>query len=584
MNPLLSDQHRHLLRGSEVFAGLDDAELDVVLARAAWCSVPGGRRLYSAKEPSDALYILKSGSVGLFDGEPESDDWRFAGMIGPGGSIGAIGLLAQMPRKDTAQALRDSEVLRIDHAAFDELLRAFPAMLLALARNSTRRLLARAEREAPGSARTFALLGHDPAVATRELAGKLAAALAPFGHCEILDRATGEGHDSNWFAEREARTRYLIYVDSGDDPLWRRLCLRQADVLVLVADASQAASPWQGTTLDQAGPRHRPRHLLLMHPGDRVEYGAASRWLDGFRGSVRHHHLVDDSDTARVARLLAGKAIGLVLSGGGARGFAQIGVIRALREAGIEIDAVGGSSIGSIIGAGVAMGWDDDEMLRRNRRAFVQGKPLSDWTLPFVALTRGARTARLLREEFGDIDVADLRLPYFCMSTNLTRGCAVAHRRGLLWGWLRASSAVPGILPPVFLGGEVFADGALLNNLPTDEMRADGIGEIIAIDISGEEALVASVDEYSLPSALRVLLDHIDEPRRPWLVSILLRAGMLNTGPALDQRRALASRVIRPELNHIDLLDWNAYDRAIEAGYVFAREVLTPDSNATLVP
>src|SRR6185437_7717020 len=124
---------------------------------------------------------------------------------------------------------------------------------------------------------------------------------------------------------------------------------------------------------------------------------ARATWCSGTRPA--------SSFTERHTRGEPSSTTALVLSGGGARGFAQIGVIQALRETGIQIDSVVGTSIGAIIGAGIAYEWDDAKMREAYRRALVDGKPLRDWTLPLVALTRGARTTKLLREAFGEIDI-----------------------------------------------------------------------------------------------------------------------------------------------------------------------------------
>src|SRR6185369_16563668 len=146
--------------------------------------------------------------------------------------------------------------------------------------------------------------------------------------------------------------------------------------------------------------RRRPargRNLPIRRPIASCSGGA---WM-AYAPGAQLHHVRHASDVERVARLLTGRSIGLVLSGGGARGFAHIGVVRALREAGMRIDSVGGTSIGAIIGAGVAADWSDEEMLEKYRIAFVAGRPLKDYTFPFVSLVSGRRVAHLLREAFG---------------------------------------------------------------------------------------------------------------------------------------------------------------------------------------
>ncbi|HJU25526.1 MAG TPA: patatin-like phospholipase family protein, partial [Rhodanobacteraceae bacterium] len=359
------------------------------------------------------------------------------------------------------------------------------------------------------------------------------------------------------------------------DARWRQLCKRQADALLFVADADREPSPWPEVDEGDSQPTHsRPRHLVLLHPHPRFIYGAARDWRSALRdGGLRHHHARHGGDIARLARLLSGNGTGLVLSGGGARGFAQIGVIRALREAGIVIDSVIGTSIGAIIGAGVAYEWDDAKMREAYKRALVDGKPLSDWTLPLVALTRGGRTTMLLREAFGEIDIEDLPLDFACLSADLTSGCAAVHREGLLWFWLRASSAVPGILPPLLHDGHVYVDGAVINNLPTDVLSDEGLRHIIAVDISADDMLTAHVDETESPPWPAQWAQR-REGKRPDAFAILVRAGMLNSEAGSVRRRRLASLLLRPDLEAIGLLDWHEFERAIQAGYGYTRKML----------
>ena len=300
--------------------------------------------------------------------------------------------------------------------------------------------------------------------------------------------------------------------------------------------------------------------------------GAARRWLR-MTPDIPHHHVRGSADVRRVARLLTGRSLGLVLSGGGARGFTQIGVVRALREAGLEIDCVGGTSIGAIIGAGVALEWSDEEMFDNYYRSFVSGRPLRDYTLPMVALTRGRRVAMLLREQFGARDITDLPLPYFCCSSNLSSGQLVTHRDGPLWLWLRASCAIPGVLPPVCHHGQVYVDGAVMNNLPTDIMHAQQPGDIAAVDIGADDALRTTLEEYYTPPWWKLIFDfkrHV----RPGIFDILIRSGMVNAEIASADRHHLAKLLLKPPVTDIGLLDWKSYERAVEVGYHYALRVI----------
>lgn len=535
-----------------------------------WFGLPGGRPLYKQGEPADAMYLLVSGSLGSFDGPTV-----LTRLISAGDSVGEISLVSGENRQATVRALRDSELLRLDRAAFEALVSRYPQAMLGVARVAIARLQQRLRNEdSPGNARTFrpAAGGCRGAGArTCHAAGDDAGALR-----QLRGHRRGTRRRPRQRLVRRARGAVALCDLSGylrRCALWRQRCLRQADVL-LPAQAAQPARPWpEGAPLHPSRAGHRPRHLILLHPGRQPSLGAAQRWRAQFSGELHHHHVGGQADIARLARLISGHARGLVLAGGGARGLAHLGALRALHEAGHVFDSVGGTSIGAIIGAGVAAGWELGEMTEIYRRAFIEGRPLSDWTLPLVALTRGRRAALMLRRAFGALDIEDLTLPFFCMVTCLSGDGMVAQRRGPLWLWLRASSAIPGVLPPVLHHGRVYVDGALMNNLPTDVMATDGIDHITAVDIRAEISLLTTAEEYATPPWWRLLLQR-QTIQRPGLVSTLVRAGMVNSETPSLHRRERADLPITPPLEHIGMLDWKDWQRAIEAGYVHTLKVL----------
>lgn len=568
-----------LLRHNLVFGRLDDAERVAVQRELAPMSVPGGQLLFARGEPADALYVLKSGSLGAFRTPEAGGAPQLVSLVGSGETIGAFGMLTRQARAFDLRALRDSELLRLPREGFEALIRQHPQAILGAAQLALERLVEENARPPKVLPRTFAILPFDRHVEVRLMAEQLRDALSHHGECLLLDAALGRGRDSGWFAEREHDVRFVLYVDEGVDPAWRELCRRQADALLLVVNAGRREATWPDRiALDKHAAWERPRYLLLQHPDD-ILPGAARRWSGAFTRPLRQHHVRGSSrgrDLARLARLLTRHSTGLVFSGGGARGFAAIGMVRALREAGIEIDAVGGTSIGAIIGAGVALEWDNERMYQAYRHAFVEGRPVADRTVPLVALSRGRRTVRLLREAFGEVDIEDLPLAYFCVISNLSSGHADVRRDGRLWYWLRASSAIPGILPPVLHHGQVYVDGAVINNLPTDVMRDTGLGRIVACDISADDALEARIEECFLPPAWRVLMQSL-HGARPGLLPTLLRAGMVNTEVASVRRRELADYLLSPSVADIGLLEWTAFDRAIEAGYRHTLQVLEQD-------
>ncbi|HVF34772.1 MAG TPA: patatin-like phospholipase family protein [Candidatus Saccharimonadia bacterium] len=526
-------------------------------------ALAGGATLFTSGEPSDALFVLTSGSLGAFAGDDSSN---LLGQVVAGETVGELGLITRKPRMATVRALRDSELLMLDRGAFEALGERDPHATLAMARLALQRATAPGRAESRTTApRTLALLPQSESADARALAEQLARALSTYGSCVVVDAAMGLDQTSGWFNALESQHRYVVYVAQAERSAWRELCLRQADALVFVADPRAQPSPWSESVRGVAAPLPRPEHLALLHTG-KPRLGAGRRWARALPRALLHH-IRSETDVTRLARLVLGKSVGLVLSGGGARGFAHLGVIKALREAGVTIDAVGGTSIGAIIGAGVAADWSTEEMMEVFRRSFVTTNPLSDFTIPLISMYSGRKVSKLLRDAFGEREIEDLVLPFFCVSSNLTNGHAAVHRNGPLWQWLRASVAIPGVLPPVFTGRQVYVDGGVINNLPVDVMQELFTRDVVAVDIGGDHALKVDFEEFDSPPWWRLLPDLFGVSRRPTMMRILLRAGMVNSGQQTANARGAASLLIMPPLGAIDLLDWKAFDRAVEIGY-----------------
>lgn len=548
-----------------------DARL-AVATTARVARIAAGAALFDAGADADALYVVR---FGLFAVNGR-DGAALPVRIGVGETIGASGVLGGRARGATVRALRDSEVIAFDRATVDDWALSLPPLWHALAASVIARAeIPESERRGAGL-RTLALLPADDAVDAATAARVIARALEAFGPVTLIDRALGAPMDPAALDALDAAAGFVVYVGDRGDRDWTETAIAHADALIhLLDDAAPGAPP---PRLATAAPQAiaRPEHLVVVgsaRAGARPLAGRGAR-AQALRPSARVHHVESPACLARVARIAVGRSVNLVLSGGGARGFAHLGAIRALREAGLPIDVVTGSSIGAVIAAGVAHGWRDDEMAERYRAAFVDRRPLTDYTIPFVALLAGRRVTRLLREYFGEVDISDLALPFFCTGTDLTTARSVVFDSGTLWQRLRAAIAIPGLLPPVFEDGQVYVDGGVIDNLPVVATRARFPGKTIAVDIRTDYALAASFEEFALPSVFSMVRQWYRGERRPSLVRILLRAGTVNSEEAANAARAAADLVIAPELHDLDLLDWNAFPRAIDAGYAAAAAAL----------
>jgi NTE family protein len=561
-----------LVRALPLFQGLDDALLDAIVNEIEWFALPGGTTLFEAGDPPDALYLVVSGSLGAYAQSPEGHR-RLVGRVMAGEAAGEMALISGTPRTATLIALRDTELGRLSSAVFERLMLSHPQGLLGLSRLMVQRLVS-AQRQPRGRRaipKTFAIAPHDERVDAQGFAARLATCLAQIGSTELLSGLRGAEHTSDWFHAVERTNDFVVYLCDATPTSWSKLCLRQADVLLLLALAEGQATEWP-MLVDQHRATALRTELVILHE-ERITRNASRRWLD-LKPGAPHHQVRNLNDIARVARLLTGKGLGVVLSGGGARGFAHIGVLRAMREAGVVIDAIGGASIGAVIAAGFALEWDHEELLKRMRRSFVDTNPVNDYTLPLLSLVSGRKVSSLLRREFGDHAIEDLPTPYFCVSTNLSSGQLVVHRRGELCRWLRASVAIPGVLPPVVDQGELFVDGATINNLPVDVMREAGLGRVIGVDVGADSTFTTDSVDSDAPPLWKVLRWFRRRQQRINILQVLWRSGMVNSAANTIARRELSDLLLQPPLEQIDMLNWQAFDRAIEAGYRYAQRRL----------
>lgn len=531
-------------------------------------SVKGGTPLYSAGDSAEAVYLVRRG---LFTVMRDIGDNRMqlVGYVRPGECVGEMAVLTGMPRGSTVVALRDSIVDVYPAQAFRVTLDDRPDVATEVAQLVVQRSSGSANIEARAHIVLIASLG--PEVDPVALAQRLARSSLKAGIKAVAFDHSTLGHEPDWIGRAEAENGLVLLAARHDEGDWLTLCRRQVDRIMLLGRSDVAPPVNCALCLSEPLQSNQLVDLVLERPaGGQSRFGQA--WMSATNATRLFH--VDDrgGGTDRLARILNGTSIGLALSGGGARAFAHVGVVRALREAGVTIDLVCGTSMGAIVGAGVASGWDGIEMDERMRAAFVTSSPLDDIALPIVAMTRGRKVEARLAEHFGNVDIADLDLPYFCVSANLTSGHHHSHDRGPLVRALRASISLPGVLPPVIDNGQVLVDGGVLRNLPTDLLRARHDGTVIGSDVSRAAGL--SPEDVMPPASWWRWVSSGAWRRGPPIVSILMRTATISAGTEIALARNAADLYVMPDTAMVEIKDWRLYPEAVEAGYVAMRDAL----------
>ncbi|VDK77114.1 unnamed protein product [Litomosoides sigmodontis] len=413
----------------------------------------------------------------------------------------------------------------------------------------------------------------------------------------------------HWLNLQEDTYPLIIYECDTSATSWTRRCLCQADAILFVANGEQ--KPLQQSLMDdylkmnEDGIRTN-KELILLWDEKTVQPQGTIEWLKGswFSG---HHHIriykrmvqwdlkkvpesdivsfyeqniysgkVDSgSDFSRLARILTGNAIGVVLGGGGARGAAHVGVLRAIQEHGIPIDMIGGTSIGSMIGGLYAQEVKDVEQRAKSWFMMMASIWPKIWDLTYAhsAMFTGAGFNHGLQDLLLDSLIEDLWIPYFCISTDISNSEMRVHRTGPLWAYCRASMSLAGYLPPLCdpVDGHLLLDGGYVNNLPADVMQSMGAKIVIAVDVGS----AAETNLYNYGDSLSgfwVLLKKLNPFAEPIKVlnmeEIQSRLAYVSCVQQLQLvKNAGYCQYVRPPIEEFKTLDFYKYDEIRDLGY-----------------
>jgi NTE family protein len=560
--PQLLDSYAALLREVllDELGELEPGVWEGLLPAIRWKHLTAGEVLFRQGDAADAMYVVVSGRLGAV--RQEDDIPRTIGDIGRGETVGEMALLTGQPRSASVHALRDCVLAGLDRPTFDELARACPRAVFHVAKVQFERLeRANRPRSLERQRLSVMVFPADPACATEAVASRLREEIAARGHYAMLataSQAPERGAPDRrhrlaiWLNEQEASSTHLVMAGDRADAEWNDQCLRSADaVLVLVR-------PGQAPELPPGLPEELRRILLVLHPdGSSPPHGTSAAMAAC--GAESRFHLRENSrdDWARLGRWLTGRAVGIAFAGGGARSFAHLGVIRALREHGIPLDTAAGTSLGAIVASGISLDLAMDDLMERFRIMVKTNPTRRDYVLlPKRSLLSGRKLDRLLPRLLPDTQIEDCWKGFACVSANLTNPEAHVHRSGPLLQALRATVSIPGVFPPVSLqSGDLLVDGGVVNNLPADVLRDLGAGRIIACDQGGRSASPG-------------------EPDNPNAIGIIMRSVILHSRISGSAWRTAADLYFDSPVGGIGLLEWDKFDDAVRRGYDNARRVL----------
>ncbi|HZU86700.1 MAG TPA: cyclic nucleotide-binding and patatin-like phospholipase domain-containing protein [Anaerolineaceae bacterium] len=561
-----------------------------------------GDTLFKEGDEGDSMYVISSGRMQVI-AQGEDQRPRVVAERGRDELVGEMALLTGVPRTATLRAMRDTELYRLPQKTFEKIVAHYPYIALHMTRTLALRLADSARHER--LARPVTSVSIFPAGAqadTAEFSLALANALRKFGSVLHLNSSlvnqklepgaaqaspnTFEDTRLNgWLNDCEEQHHFVVYEADKTLTEWTRRCIRQGDRLLLVGQAK--GSP-QLNGIEEAIFRgencssQAHRELVLLHENAENQPSGTRAWLD-LRPVEDHHHIVASSEAhmARMARLLLGKPFCLVLSGGSVRGFTHIGALRALREAGIDVDIIGGASAGSIVAALFAQGVDDTEMVRISKTIMKDSSKLfSDYTWPVASVNSAKRLNAIFKSLFGESLIEDLWIKYFCTTVDLTDARLLVHRQGPLRHFVRASTSMPVVFPPVVHNRHLLVDGGLMNNLPVEQMLeiAPG-GTLMAVNVGPDFYTAQEAFNYGDDLPFWMVFNARLNPFAKKLVlpaigNVLMRCIEVGSKSFEAPQIAKTDIYVLPPLGNASLFKADNVEELIEIGYQATREKL----------
>jgi NTE family protein len=383
---------------------------------------------------------------------------------------------------------------------------------------------------------------------------------------------------ASWLADIERRNELVVCVADATLTDWTQTALRSADQVLMVAQGSpDALNPVELLALDLF-PKARRRLIRVAARRSGVAEPSAP-WLR-LRDAFMVHHIAmqDNEDFHSLGRFLAGHAVGFVASGGGAFGPAHVGIFKAFRESGIAFDIHGGSSVGSAMAASFSLLMDPDAIKAETQDIFVWRRALKRFTIPRYALLDHTVLDEELRQRYGVSTIEDAWKPYFAVAADLSTYSMRVMRAGPLWEAIRASCAIPGVLPPFFDGaGHMLVDGGVIDNVPVGAMRSIKSGPNLVVDLRPLDPCVFDVSYDSIPGRREL----VGRMLNPWLAkerlpdcpgpaSVIQRSIFGDFGRKPDPEHPLDLIVRPPAFRGSSLMNWDRHADVLDAAYEWA--------------
>ena len=578
----------HALPPSALFAGLADTELKAIAEQMRPRTFAAGERICAAGEASDRLWLITGGLVHILAGQVDAAAGEVVARQRKGDVVGAQGAVTGEPRTATVVAALPTSAMELDGERFLALAQRYPGILVNLIRIQSERLVAaNARRVEHERGETVALLSSPGMAATAARVAALAQRVSPRPVSWLDRRLSFAGALT---AADDLTDEHATVLLPGElDPETVTVLLDEVDrVVALVGSAHDAerlgalarGPDGQSTQVEavlvgeeavvasRVWPAGAPIRVIRTCP--RAGPGATPAPANGAGATPPNSVGMPPADEAWLARHLTRTKLGLALGAGGAKGYAHVGALQVLEEAGYVVDYVSGSSIGAIVGAYLALGMGAAEIDATLRSGFDPDNlaQLFKTSMSGSGGSSGLEAmSRLMRESTGERSFADTLIPLAVMTVDLTDRAPAPLREGPVWEALLAATALAGVFPPYERGGHRLVDGLALVPVPTGAVFEDGADLAVSVNLNGAEVLAAWPEQPQLPPAR-------ERKARGGTLDTLLEVMDLSQLETSARHAELADVTITPRFGPAHWRDFHLADLFLAAGRRAALEQL----------
>ncbi|MCB9327611.1 MAG: patatin-like phospholipase family protein [Lewinellaceae bacterium] len=551
--------------------------------------VPQCETIISQGEDTDDVYFLLLGRLSVSI-KNEYDEVFTINDISQGEFFGEMSLLTGNKRSTTIESIKESRLLKIEGSRFKDLLEKHPALLMYLNGILVNRLNQSNVSKNHSSYQHNCILTIEQNPILVEIIENLLSIYESRNDVyvifkerafneNIISATDGKGDKKykffNWIRNLEKQYKLLVYICDSNDLEWSELCLLQADRIFLLGTGeltSNQTEVEQTLFKDKNIASKIQKNLIIAW--NHKPISKVSQILTN-RNVKNVFHITHENDIEKIVRYLDSSSIKLVLGGGGAKGFAHLGVYKAILELGIPIDFVGGTSIGSVIAATIALGWPYEQIKDSCYNAFVVNNPLNDYHLPLVSILRGKKLETSINTYFKDIQIEDIKTSYFAVASNFTESKIEILDHGSLSFAIRASISLPTILPPAVKENSLLFDGGIVDNLPFDHMDTLAQGTSIGVDLSVSKKRILNYER--VPNNISLLKQKMLRKRKYKVPSIGQIVMGTMTFASEEKRRNNENKFdiyIKPDLSKYGFLKWQNFHEIVEKGYETALPLL----------